>query len=332
MTKKPKINPLVLYRRENTEIANNTSNIKKSFDDKDKTAKLRKNKLNIINSQNSNLPSTIFDSKIKDKEKGKVRIINKNINIKPKSTNNRHYIKIDKIKSKGKEKKINIEIDNNIKYLKKNLNVNTEGDIVENKITNIKIAKEINSNQTNANDITEKNKKIIQPLTITNINTSNNINKIQENIKTEKKMSTLKKKSKKKYNINTDINSKHNISSFDKRKKYIVPIVKHKKKKKLEKRKEKKKDIESEKNILEIKEILASNLIKNKQIEYLRDYQKYIDDYNNKIYKNNEKKFNYIREEGLEIDDLFSDDDENKNYTIHEINEKEEGEEVQESL
>ena len=182
------------------------------------------------------------------------------------------------------------------------------------------------------NDITEKNKKIIQPLTITNINTSNNINKIQENIKTEKKMSTLKKKSKKKYNINTDINSKHNISSFDKRKKYIVPIVKHKKKKKLEKRKEKKKDIESEKNILEIKEILASNLIKNKQIEYLRDYQKYIDDYNNKIYKNNEKKFNYIREEGLEIDDLFSDDDENKNYTIHEINEKEEGEEVQESL
>lgn len=332
MTKKPKINPLVLYRRENTEIANNISNIKKSFDDKDKTAKLRKNKLNIINSQNSNLPSTIFDSKIKDKEKGKVRIINKNINIKPKSTNNRHYIKIDKIKSKGKEKKINIEIDNNIKYLKKNLNVNTEGDIVENKITNIKIAKEINSNQTNANDITEKNKKIIQPLTITNINTSNNINKIQENIKTEKKMSTLKKKSKKKYNINTDINSKHNISSFDKRKKYIVPIVKHKKKKKLEKRKEKKKDIESEKNILEIKEILASNLIKNKQIEYLRDYQKYIDDYNNKIYKNNEKKFNYIREEGLEIDDLFSDDDENKNYTIHEINEKEEGEEVQESL
>ena len=332
MTKKPKINPLVLYRRENTEIANNISNIKKSFDDKDKTAKLRKNKLNIINSQNSNLPSTIFDSKIKDKEKGKVRIINKNINIKPKSTNNRHYIKIDKIKSKGKEKKINIEIDNNIKYLKKNLNVNTEGDIVENKITNIKIAKEINNNQTNANDITEKNKKIIQPLTITNINTSNNINKIQENIKTEKKMSTLKKKSKKKYNINTDINSKHNISSFDKRKKYIVPIVKHKKKKKLEKRKEKKKDIESEKNILEIKEILASNLIKNKQIEYLRDYQKYIDDYNNKIYKNNEKKFNYIREEGLEIDDLFSDDDENKNYTIHEINEKEEGEEVQESL
>lgn len=332
MTKKPKINPLVLYRRENTEIANNISNIKKSFDDKDKTAKLRKNKLNIINSQNSNLPSTIFDSKIKDKEKGKVRIINKNINIKPKSTNNRHYIKIDKIKSKGKEKKINIEIDNNIKYLKKNLNVNTEGDIVENKITNIKIAKEINSNQTNANDTTEKNKKIIQPLTITNINTSNNINKIQENIKTEKKMSTLKKKSKKKYNINTDINSKHNISSFDKRKKYIVPIVKHKKKKKLEKRKEKKKDIESEKNILEIKEILASNLIKNKQIEYLRDYQKYIDDYNNKIYKNNEKKFNYIREEGLEIDDLFSDDDENKNYTIHEINEKEEGEEVQESL
>ena len=332
MTKKPKINPLVLYRRENTEIANNISNIKKSFDDKDKTAKLRKNKLNIINSQNSNLPSTIFDSKIKDKEKGKVRIINKNINIKPKSTNNRHYIKIDKIKSKGKEKKINIEIDNNIKYLKKNLNVNTEGDIVENKITNIKIAKEINNNQTKMNDITEKNKKIIQPLTIANINTSNNINKTKENIKSEKKMSTFKKKSNKKYNINTDINSRHNISSFDKRKKYIVPIVKHKKKKKLEKRKEKKKDIESEKNILEIKEILASNLIKNKQIEYLRDYQKYIDDYNNKIYKNNEKKFNYIREEGLEIDDLFSDDDENKNYTIHEINEKEEGEEVQESL
>ncbi len=72
---------------------------------------------------------------------------------------------------------------------------------------------------------------------------------------------------------------------------------------------------------------MTSKLIENKQIEYLKDYQKYIDEFNNKIYKNNEKKFRFIQEEGIELDELLQDNDDDKmNDTIDEIYEKEENE------
>ena len=74
------------------------------------------------------------------------------------------------------------------------------------------------------------------------------------------------------------------------------------------------------------------NLIKNKQIEYLREYQKYIDEFNNKLYKNNEKKFRCIQEEGIDLDELFIDEDENQNDTIDEIYEKEDSEEIEEDV
>ena len=310
MTKKPKINPLVLYRRENTEINSNINKMNNSVENKDISEKFRKNKLNIINSQNSNLPSTISDSKNKEKD---IKYI------KPKTETNRQNQKIRNIKLKGKKiKKINIENDNNIKILKKNLNIKIEDDIVERKRMNIKNKKENNN----------INNKQEQLKAITNINTYEN-NKTKENkyTKTERGLNKRIKPLKKKVNNN----SKQNISSFDKRKKYIVPIIKQKKKKKIENKKEKNKNIILDKNTIEIKEMLASNLITNKQIEYLRDYQKYINDYNNKMYKNNEKKFRFIQEEGIDLDDLLLDDD-NMNDTIDEINEKEEGDEVQESI
>ena len=313
--------------------------MKKSVDDKEISAKLRKNKLNAINLKDSNLPSTISDSKIKEKNN---KVYNKIM--KPKTATNRN---IEKIKLKGNQiKKIKIENDNNIKFLKDNLKkLNTEGDVIENKATNIKDIKEINNNNNtnnNRNDYILKKQNQIKQITNTNNinNSSNNDNK--KNIENKylriikNRISSYKKDKPKTYNNKTYLNLKTNISSFDKRKKYIVPIVKHKKKKKKENKKvEKKKDFEKGKKIIEKKEILTSNLIKNKQIEYLRDYQKYMDEFNNKLYKDNEKKFRFIQQEGFELDEIFLDDDENMNDTIDEINEKEEegeGDENQESI
>ena len=62
-----------------------------------------------------------------------------------------------------------------------------------------------------------------------------------------------------------------------------------------------------------------------------------MDEFNNKLYKDNEKKFRFIQQEGFYLDNLFIDDendDDNINDTIDEIYEKEEaeGDENQESI
>jgi len=288
---------LVLFKREDTEVKK-INNKKKLIENKDISVKIRKNKLNIINSKDSNLPSTIFDSKWKEKN----IIIDNKILFECKTTINRENPKKEKKRLKGKKlKKINIENDNNIKFLKENLKkIKTEEDLIENRITD------------------ENNKK----------NEENNY------ITLEKPKIHLYKKGKIiTYNNNTSPNSKYKISSFDKRKSYQVPKIKNKKKKRKEEIKnEKKKNIVLEKNTFEMKEMLTSNLIRNKQIEYIKEYEKYLNDYNNKLFKNNEKKFRFIQGEGFELNDLFLDNNENKINTIDEIYEKEEGEEIQESI
>ena len=100
--------------------------MKRSVDNKEISTKLRKDKLNIINLKESNLTSTISDSKQKEKN---------NKLLKPKTAT---YRKIENIKLKGNQiKKIKIENDNNIKFLKNNLKkLNTEGDIIKNKKSN----------------------------------------------------------------------------------------------------------------------------------------------------------------------------------------------------
>ena len=306
MSKNNKKYSLVLFRRGEIEV--NNINNKRFINNKDISVKLRKNKLNILNSKDANLPSTTFDSKLKEKT-----IDNKKYECK--TTNNREYQKKEKIISKGKQiKKINIENDNNIKFLKKNLEkINTEEDLIENKITDIKTIKNTK------NDLISKNM---------------NKNKLYSNLTLERPRIHLYKKRKIQSHNFTSPNSKPNISSFDKRKSYKVPIIKNKKSKRKEKiKEEKKKSIELGKNVLEMKEMLTSNLIRNKQIEYLKEYQKYMDEFNDKIFKNNEKKFRFIQEEGIELNDLFSDNNENMNDTLDEINEKEEeGEEFQDSI
>ena len=322
--KNPK-KPIILYKNESKE-KKEISNIQRSLDEKNVSLKLRKNKLNLINSINSNLTSTISDSKIKDN----TMMLN-NKKIKPKTKTNRPYNN-SKINSKSKKiQKIDIETDNNIKFLKKNLKqINTDGDIIENnKITSIKITKVINPIN-NQLDNTKNKPKEIQEINIINNNTENNYKKLDK-----KRICSYKKDRTRTYNNTTSTNRnnlKNNISSFDKRKKYIVPMIKNKKKKEPKKEKSKKKETELEQTIKETKDILTMNLIKNKQIEYLREYQKYIDEFNNKLYKNNEKKFRCIQEEGIDLDELFIDEDENQNDTIDEIYEKEDGEEVEEDV
>ena len=306
MSKNNKKYSLVLFRRGEIEV--NNINNKRFINNKDISVKLRKNKLNILNSKDSNLPSTTLDSKLKEKT-----IDNKKYECK--TTNNREYQKKEKIILKGKKiQKINIENDNNIKFLKKNLEkINTEEDLIENKITDIKTIKNTK------NDLISKNM---------------NKNKLYSNLTLERPRIHLYKKRKIQSHNFTSPNSKPNISSFDKRKSYKVPIIKNKNSKRKEKiKEEKKKSIELGKNVLEMKEMLTSNLIRNKQIEYLKEYQKYMDEFNDKIFKNNEKKFRFMQEEGIELNDLFSDNNENMNDTLDEINEKEEeGEEFQDSI
>ena len=323
MPKNNKKYSLVLFKREDTEV-NRINNKKKLLENKDIAIKLRKNKLNIINSKDSNLPSTIFDSKLKEKN----IIIDNKILFECKTTINREHPKKEKKRLKGKQiKKINIENDNNIKFLKENLKkINTEEDLIENRITDENTIKRNN----NISDI--KNDLILKNLDKNQIK-FNKKNEENNYITLEKPKIHLYKKGKIiTYNNNTSPNSKYKISSFNKRKSYQVPKIKNKKKRKEEIKNEKKKNIVLEKNTFEMKEILTSNLIRNKQIEYIKEYEKYMNDYNNKLFKNNEKKFRFIQEEGFELNDLFLDNNENKINTIDEIYEKEDGEEFQESI
>ena len=216
-----------------------------------------------------------------------------------------------------------------IKFLKENLKkINTEEDLIENRITDENTIKRNNNINDIKNDLIPKNLDKNQ-IKFNKKNEENNY------ITLEKPKIHLYKKGKIITYNNTSPNSKYKISSFDKRKSYQVPKIKNKKKKRKEEIKtEKKKNIDLEKNTLEMKEMLTSNLIRNKQIEYIKEYEKYMNDYNNKLFKNNEKKIRFIQEEGFELNDLFLDNNENKINTIDEIYEKEEGEgeEFQESI
>ena len=122
--------------------------------------------------------------------------------------------------------------------------------------------------------------------------------------------------------------SNNNISNLTKRKSYRVPSIKVKKRTKEEK--EDKKRNENNIFIEENKHIFMSNLIENKQIEYLKDYEKHKIDSKDKLIKNNEKKIKAINDKKL-IDKIMSSDEDNndeeikikkdKNLTINYINE-----------
>ena len=188
---------------------------------------------------------------------------------------------IDKDKNKARSKEHYIQTDNLKEKPKKNKNnINDDADTEKlrntkyyNKINKYKIEPSANSNRLN-NDKTNRNTH------------SKNRNK----------------------NIDSS-NINKNLSNLTKRKTYVVPSVKIKKKKK----EEKENKIIKENNIYteENKQLFMSHLIESKQIEYLRDYEKYKVDFKDKLIKTNEKKIRAINDENL-IEKLISDEEEDK--------------------
>ena len=84
--------------------------------------------------------------------------------------------------------------------------------------------------------------------------------------------------------------SYNNISALTKRKSYIVPSIKARKRK----QESKEKSLKNDNTILneENKILFISHLIESKQIEYLKNYEKYKSDSKDKLIKKNKKKIN----------------------------------------
>ena len=219
---------------------------------------------------------------------------------------------------------------------KENYNVNTKK---INNLNNIKTYTKI-SNASSKNfskflsnynkDISIKNSNTINNgdnLTITNNNKYKNENALS-NYKEKKISNNINCKNSGRIthckNFDMSNKKKQKISKLDKRKKYIVPLIKAKRKN-ITVIEDNNKIIQNEveENKEETKDLLTSKLIENKQIELLKDYQKYMEDFNDKIYKNNEKKFHFIQEEGIELNDLLKDSNLNINQNSYEMHEKE---------
>ena len=163
------------------------------------------------------------------------------------------------------------------------------------------------NNQVN-NGNNKRNKKFYSKICKYKIETSIN-NTL--NLDKKKKVNSLSK------NINNDKTS-YNVSNLTKRRSYIVPSIKAKKRKKEEKKSLNPKDtcFYTE----EKKQLFMSYLIESKQIEYLKDYEKYKVNFKDKLIKKNEKKIRAINDENL-IEKLISDDDEEeKKVEIQEDN------------
>ena len=231
----------------------------------------------------------------------------------------------------------NIQKKRNDKSKKQIKIINTEQDL----INNIKINKTAvlnynhipnNNNSINKNQNTNKFYNKIDNKKRNNIICStNNTNNNTINISSINKSKKLKSKNlRSKTSENSYAKSKNDISSFSKRKKYLVPVVKARKKTIENENSKKKVEIENEEENNSKKQIFVSQLLENKQNELIRDYQKYLSDFNQKLIKCNEKKLKFIQSEGYELDELLQDENSennNSNDSIDEVdNEKDEEE------
>jgi len=286
------------------------------------TEKIKSN--NNLNRVKNNMIN-IIDKDEKEKGKDKKQIFKElTIDTRLNTIENRniinHYIKTKNIKTEiGNINPRKFNNSNNIKAYTKTLNSSS---------------KNFNKNLLNYNkDISIKNSNSIinrDYLNIINNNTFKNETSLSND--KEKKMKSninCRYSDKISHCKNSDLSckKKKKINTFDKRKKYIVPAIKTKKKN-ITTIEDNNKTIENEidENKKETKDLLTSKLIENKQIELLKDYRKYMDDCSDKIYKNNEKKFRFIHEEGIELNDLLQDNNLSINQGLYEVHEKEERE------
>ena len=329
-------------KRKSTEIGN------KAIND---TSKVHKNKIQKLNSFQSRRTKIVLSkSKAKDNlNKEKIKVSRIKINTDKESDN-----------SKPKFKKIEIlKFNSNNKWRGErqhfSKNILTEDDYIEEKKLYIKdLIMEKNNNtissknkSTNVNTKNNDNTNIINTINYNTISldTNNEGNLIIEtndshinnmNIDENYINSVGKKNFDNKERNNTvgnrqeyRYNPKYKINSYDRRKNYVVPAVKVRKPKKnireintidntLSKEAEEMSD--------QMKIILCSKLIENKQKEYLYEYNKYLNDYNYKLLENNKKKLRFFDEEDIEFDNMMQDnvDMEDKIEEVHENEEIEE--------
>ena len=288
--KKEKINSMdkryKKYKIDNDSIKyrpNNSVNVKTSI-------------YNNINTNNSSIfiknnKNKKKETKLKKKKFGEIVLYHNNLNKNIDINSNLDYI--DNLKEKSTKNKNKIIIYNNIFKNEKNRNINYFSKIEKHKID-------------------------------TSVNKSLNLDKVH----IIKNNSYSQKRNKK--IDHSKLND--NMSNLTKRKSYLVPSIRAKKKKKdKEKEKEREREKEKEKedknkneiNIYneENKQLYMSHLIESKQIEYLKDYEKYKNDFKDKLIKNNEKKIRAINDENL-IDKLLSSDEDEENKDTREDNEE----------
>ena len=277
-----------LLKMDKKKKINSTDKIHKKINKNNSVHSLRNNsfnfKKNSLNSTNYNNEQNLMK---KCKNKKKEIILKK-----------RKYgeIIIDNNNIQGKNIEFKSKIDNLI---------NLRGKTTKNKNNNIIIYNNLLKKEKN-----RKNKyysKIEKFKIDSAINKTVNLGKI--NINKNSSHSNKRKK-------NTENNiSKNNISNLSKRRNYIVPLIKVKKRKKGENNEnELEEKIRNESNLFceDSKQLFMSHLIESKQIEYLKDYEKYRSDSKGKLLKNNEKKIKAINDENLIDKIMSSDEEENK--------------------
>ena len=346
-------NSIVLYKKENLSLSREKKRNRSLLDNKayffNKYQQNKKylnirinttsnnNNKNCLKLQNKPLTSSSSENKNLTKLKKKKRTNssdkkhklkkdkNNSVQLEPRS-NNSIYTKENKLKFKNNNSNstILLKINKNIK--KENiLKKRNYGEIkIESSFMDKDKGKEKDKDKINTSK--NKNNKII---TYNNqVNNGNNKRnkkyyskickyKIETSINNTLNLDKKKKVNSHSKNVNNDKTS-YNVSNLTKRRSYIVPSIKTKKRKKEEKKSLNPKDdcFYTE----EKKQLFMSHLIESKQIEYLKDYEKYKVDFKDKLIKKNEKKIRAINDENL-IEKLISDDDEEeKNVEIQEDN------------
>ena len=348
---------IVLYKKENSSYSKDKIRNRSLLDNKsDFNYKRPKNKrrINIRININNNKKNYF---KLKDKplaystsvRKSFIKIKNQHLE---KSTDNKTHKKIKKTKNNSVQYKNNNSIvnfkKNNLNITNNNNNINF-GKTYRNKKNEMILKKRKygemmidNNNLKKKNEIYTYKEQLDKTKENSTKNKNNNIiiyNNLFKNEKSRKHYNKIEKHKietsinkavnldkinltknnshSKRRNNNENSKINNNVSNLSKRKSYIVPSIKVKKRKIEEKVKEKEKEKEKEninENILynkENKQIFVSHLIESKQIEYLKDFEKYKNDCEDKLIKNNEKKIRAINDENI-IDKILTSDEENK--------------------
>ena len=307
-------NSIVLYKKENLSLSrekkrnrslldnkayffNNYKQNKKYLNIKINTTTSNNNK-NYLKLQNKPLTSSSSENKNFTKLKKKKRT---------NSTDKKHQLKKGKNNSVQLESRSNNSIhakSNKLKFknnnsnstilLKLNKNLKKENILKKRNYGEIKIEssskekdKDKDKDKEKINISKNKNKIIIYNNQVNNGNKRNKKYynkickyKIETSINNTLNLDKKKKVNSHSKNINNEKTS-YNVSNLTKRRSYIVPSIKAKKRKKEEKKNENPKDdcFYTE----EKKQLFMSHLIESKQIEYLKDYEKYKVDFKDKL-------------------------------------------------